>query len=99
MSIQHTVVFSLIHNRGSDAEAEFLSTARATLTSIEGVNDFAINNQVSPKSDLNWQFTMVFADQNAYDTYNTHPSHVGFVASRWEKEVSSFQEYDFTATI
>lgn len=97
MSIQHTVVFRLVHEAGSTAEAEFLDTGRATLTAIPGVTEFAINQQVSPKSDLLWQFTMVFADQAAYDAYNTHPLHVGFVEARWVPEVAAFQEYDFVA--
>ena len=95
MSIQHTVVFRLTHEAGSAAEAEFLDTGRATLTAIPGVADFMINRQVSPKSDLSWQFTMVFADQDAYDAYNVHPDHVAFVEKRWQTEVEAFQEYDF----
>ena len=61
------------------------------------MSDFAVNRQVSAKSDLNWQFSMVFADQAAYDAYNAHPDHVGFVAERWVPEVAAFQEYDFEA--
>ena len=96
MSIQHTVVFRLAHATGSPQEAEFLDTARATLAGIPGVTDFAINRQISTKSDLDWQFSMVFADQAAYDGYNSHPDHVGFVEGRWMPEVVAFQEYDFT---
>ena len=95
MTIQHTVVFRLVHEAGSPAEADFLATGRATLTGIPGVTEFAVNKQVSPKSDLDWQFTMVFADQDAYDAYNSHPDHVGFVETRWVPEVAAFQEYDF----
>lgn len=95
MSIQHTVVFRLVHERGSEAERDFLETGRATLTAIPGVGEFTVNEQVSPKSDMAWQFSMVFADQGAYDAYNSHPAHVGFVTSRWEPEVAAFQEYDF----
>ena len=40
MTIQHTVVFGLVHEPGSPAEAEFLGTARATLSAIPGVSDF-----------------------------------------------------------
>jgi hypothetical protein len=95
MSIQHTVVFRLVHEAGSDAERDFLDTADATLTAVPGVTQFTINRQVSPKSDLTWQFFMVFADQDTYEGYNNHPAHVGFVATRWEPEVAAFQEYDF----
>jgi hypothetical protein len=95
MPIQHTVVFRLVHAPGSAAEQEFLDTGRDTLTAIPGVSDFVVNAQVSPKSDLRWQFSMTFADQAAYDAYNGHPDHVAFVARRWQPEVAAFQEYDF----
>lgn len=95
MSIQHTVVFRLVHAPGSAAEREFLDTGRETLIAIPGVSDFAINAQVSPKSDLPWQFSMTFVDQAAYDSYNRHPAHVAFVEQRWQSEVVAFQEYDF----
>jgi len=78
MAIQHTVVFRLVHPIGSSAESEFLDTAARTLTAIPGVGDFAVRRQVSPKSDLAWQFSMVFADQSAYDAYNSHPGARGF---------------------
>ncbi|HEU5483687.1 MAG TPA: Dabb family protein [Microlunatus sp.] len=97
MTIQHTVVFRLVHPAGTAEEVEFLETAAATLTAIDGVTDFVINQQISPKSDLTWQFSMVFADQDRYDAYNDHPAHVEFVRTRWQTEVAAFQEYDFTA--
>ena len=97
MSIQHTVVFRLAHEAGSEAERDFLDTGRATLTGIPGVTEFTVKAQVSPKSDLSWQFSMVFADQDAYGAYNNHPAHVGFVTTRWEPEVEAFQEYDFVS--
>lgn len=97
MSIQHTVVFRLVHPSGSAAEQEFLDAGRETLTAIPGVRDFAVNAQVSPKSDLPWQFSMIFADQAAYDGYDQHPAHVAFVQQRWLSEVEAFQEYDFVA--
>ncbi|WP_430593172.1 Dabb family protein [Humidisolicoccus flavus] len=93
--IQHTVVFSLIHPADSAAEQDFLATARAVLPNIPGVQDFTVSRQVSQKSDLRFQFSMVFADQDAYDAYDAHSDHQGFVATRWASEVSEFQEYDF----
>lgn len=97
MAIQHTVVFRLAHEPGSPAESEFLDTARTSLTAIDGVTEFAINKQVSGKSDLDWQFSMIFADQAAYEAYNAHPEHLSFVKNRWQTEVEAFQEYDFIA--
>ncbi|WAA65075.1 Dabb family protein [Microbacterium oxydans] len=95
MSIQHTVVFRLVHAEGSAEEREFLATGHAVLTSIPGVEDFTIRRQVSGKSDLTHQFAMVFADQGVYDAYDAHPAHRAFVAERWVPEVAAFQEYDF----
>lgn len=95
MSIQHTVVFRLVHPEGSAEEAEFLGTGHAVLVSIPGVEDFTVRRQVSAKSDLTHQFSMVFADQQAYDAYDAHPAHRAFVSERWLPEVAAFQEYDF----
>jgi quinol monooxygenase YgiN len=94
MSIIHTVVFSLAHQPGSREEAEFLQTARETL-SVPGVHEFTVRHQVSTFSSLRFQFSMVFDDEAAYRAYNTHPTHVGFVENRWKPEVADFQEYDF----
>jgi hypothetical protein len=94
--ILHTVVFRLRHEPGSEGEQAFLSSARSTLPAVPGVEEFTVRRQVSPKSDLTFQFSMRFADQAAYDGYNGHPAHVDFVATRWQDEVAEFQEYDFT---
>jgi len=94
-ALQHTVVFRLVHAAESPEEAAFLADGRAALTSIPGVEDFRVNRQVSPKSGLRHQFSMVFADEAAYRAYNDHPTHVAFVAERWVPEVAEFQEYDF----
>lgn len=93
--ITHTVTFRLAHDRGSAAERNFLETARRELSAIEGVQGFSINDQIGAKSDLTLQFSMVFADQAAYDAYNAHPAHVAFVRERWVPEVTEFQEYDY----
>lgn len=95
MTIQHTVVFRLAHPAGSAEEREFLATGHAVLAAIPGVEDFTIRRQVSAESALTHQFSMVFADQDAYDAYDAHPAHRAFVAERWVPEVSEFQEYDF----
>lgn len=96
-TIQHTVSFTLVHPAGSAAERDFLDTARSVLTAIPGVRDFAVNRQVSPGSEFAFQFTMTFADADAYRAYDEHPDHRGFVAARWVPEVATFQELDFQA--
>jgi len=95
VSIRHTVVFRLRHPAGSDAEAAFLADGRRILSAIPGVERFAVARQVSPKSDFTHQFSMVFADREAYAAYDAHADHVAFVEVRWVPEVADFQEYDF----
>ena len=95
MTIQHTVVFPRVDRAGSTEDRAVDPTRRAVLTSIPGVEDFTIRRQVSPKSDLEHQFSMVFRDREAYRAYDAHPAHTAFVAERWVPEVAAFQEYDF----
>jgi len=92
--IRHTVAFRLVHPEGSAEEAAFLADGVRILTGIPGVQDFAVSRQVSPKSEHRFQFAMTFADQPAYDAYNVHPDHVGFVEGRWVPEVAAFDELD-----
>ena len=97
MAIQHTVTFRLVHPAGSREEEEFLTAGLTTLAAVPGVADFRVSRQTSAKNPHDWQFSMVFADQAAYDAYNAHPAHVAFVSSRWEREVADFLEADFVA--
>ena len=59
------------------------------------MKNFKAFNQVSPKNDYDYGFSMEFADQAEYDTYNAHPVHTNFVEGRWVPEVSRFLEIDF----
>jgi quinol monooxygenase YgiN len=92
--IRHTVVFRLRHAPGSAAEADFLRTARG-LESIPGVERFEVLRQTGSQSDFRFSLSMEFADAAAYDTYNEHPDHTGFVSGRWIPEVEEFLELDF----
>jgi heme-degrading monooxygenase HmoA len=92
--IRHTVAFRLRHAAGSPEEAAFLAEAE-TLAAIPGVEDFELLRQVGRKNDFTFGISMEFADQAAYDEYNTHPSHVSFVEGRWLPEVAEFLELDY----
>ena len=94
--IRHSVSFTLKHPAGSDAERAFLESA-LVLAAIPGVEQFERLRQVSAKSDFSFGFSMEFADQAAYDSYNVHPDHVAFVRDRWVPEVERFQERDYIA--
>jgi Stress responsive A/B Barrel Domain len=94
--IRHSVVFTLKHPEGSDAEAGFLD-AIVRLESISGVEAFELMREVSPKNDFRFALTMEFADPAAYAAYNEHPDHVAFVSERWDAEVADFLEIDTAA--
>ncbi len=91
--IAHTVWFRLRHPRDSAEETAFLEDAFA-LSAIPGVIDFQRHHEVSPKNDFDFGFTMSFADQAAYTSYDAHPVHVAFVENRWKVEVEDFLEID-----
>jgi hypothetical protein len=92
--IRHTVVFTLKHAQGSAEEKKFLEDA-LVLTSIPTVQNFERLKQVSRKNPYKFGFSMEFADQAAYDTYDSHPTHVAFVRDRWKTEVTDFLEIDY----
>ena len=92
--MRHTVSFTLAHPAGSAEERDFLDAARQ-LGAIPGVEAFEVLSEVSPKNDFRYGISMEFANQAAYDGYNTHPDHVRFVEERWLKEVTDFLEIDY----
>lgn len=92
--ILHTVVFRLHHPVGSDAETEFLLTAKQ-LWKLPGVLDFRVYRQVSKKNDFTFGLSMYFATQTTYDAYNNHPDHLHFVNEVWLKQVADFMEIDY----
>lgn len=94
--IRHTVVFTLKHASGSAGETSFLAEARV-LANIPGVEKFEQLRQTSKKNDFSFGFSMEFANQAAYDAYNIHPDHKGFVEGRWIPEVAEFMEIDYQA--
>lgn len=93
-SIRHSVVFRLKHARGSQEEKSFLSAAMK-LADIPGVKNLECLEQISSKNSFEFGLSMEFADQNAYDHYNSHPDHTTFVQDRWLKEVVEFLEIDY----
>jgi hypothetical protein len=94
--IRHSVVFTLVHEPGSEGEAGFLR-ALGALEAIPGVEAFELMREVSPKNGFDHALTMEFADRSAYEAYNEHPDHVGFVEGRWDGEVKDFLEIDTVA--
>jgi hypothetical protein len=94
--IRHTVVFTLVHPAGSEAEGEFLEAANR-LATVPGVEAFQLLAEVSPKNDYRFGISMEFANRTAYEGYNDHPGHVRFVQQRWSSDVADFLEIDYAA--
>jgi hypothetical protein len=92
--IRHTVAFKLKHPKGSAEEKDFL-IAIGKLADIPGVEKFECMKQISKKNKYEFGVSMEFANQQAYDKYNTHPDHVAFVQNRWLREVEDFLEIDY----
>jgi Stress responsive A/B Barrel Domain len=92
--IQHMVIFNLPYPEGSEEAGRFLDDGARILTSIPVVQHFQAFRQVSAKNDYQYGFSMVFANQEDYNTYNNHPDHLAFVQERWNREVTGFLEID-----
>jgi hypothetical protein len=93
--ILHSVIFTLKHEKGSEAERRFLEDGERILASIPVVKGFKAYKQVSVKNDYDFGFAMEFDSQEEYDAYNHHDLHTAFVSERWEKEVEKFLEIDY----
>ncbi len=93
--IKHMVIFCLKHDKDSPEEKKFLQDGESLLKQIPGVNNFEVLKQTSSKNDYDFGFSMEFNDEQAYEIYSKHPSHVSFVEERWLKEVIRFLEIDF----
>jgi Stress responsive A/B Barrel Domain len=64
------------------------------LEQIKGVKKMEISKQISPKNSYEYGFSMEFANDEIYKTYNVHPSHDAFVQNYWLKYVEDFMEID-----
>ena len=92
--IRHTVVFKLKHAAGSQAELDFLQSARR-LAAIPTVTKFECLRQISKKNRYAFGLSMEFACARDYQIYHDHPDHVNFVQKRWIPEVLDFLEIDY----
>ena len=92
--IRHTVIFKLKHAAGSQAELDFLRSARK-LAEIPVVKNFECLHQTSEKDNYNFGLSMEFSSMEDYQVYNAHSDHVHFVQTRWIPEVTDFMEIDF----
>ena len=84
--------FRLIHEPGSEAEADFLREYEAlgTLPQVEG---FQLMRDVTPPewSACRHVVMMEFADVAAHTAFHEEPAHNKFVSERWDAEVAEFK--------
>lgn len=90
-AIRHTVSFRL--HPDAD-EAAFVARLLA-LEDIDGVEEFELLDEVSPKNDFTHGLSMTFADRATYDGYNAHADHQAFVSEVWLRDVADFLELDY----
>lgn len=95
--ILHTVMFRLKHQKGSQAEKNFLEDSVKILSVIGGVKDFKVLKQIGKKNDFDFALSMIFESQADYDAYNNYPTHKDYVKTRWIPEVEAFLESDFVS--
>jgi len=92
--IRHTVVFKLVHPKGSPEEKVFLDAIQK-LSAIPGVQKFELLKQTGRKNNYDYGLSMEFETAKAYEDYNQHPDHIAFVQTYWIKQVKDFLEIDY----
>ena len=93
--IKHLVIFCLKSGKDSLETSKFLADGKSILSSIHVAEKFKVMEQISLKNEYDFGFSMEFKSKEAYEKYNSYPSHVDFVKTRWENEVTTFLEIDF----
>ena len=95
--IRHTVVFTLAHPAGSQAERDFLEAA-GRLATIPGVEAFELLAEISPKNDYRFGISMEFAERCRVRAATTiTPPTSPSSSERWQSEVADFLEIDYAA--
>lgn len=92
--IIHTVVFKLKHAKGSSDENNFLA-AVSRLASIPGVYNLQSFRQIGKKNNFDFGLSMEFETMDAYQAYNRHGDHQGFIQNFWVGNVEDFMEIDY----
>jgi hypothetical protein len=93
-NIHHSAFFKLKDSLSSSDKELFFAEINK-LAAIEGVIDFKVVIETSPKNNFTNGVRMEFVDQKAYDSYNSNPQHQKFVQEIWLKMVEDFMEIDY----
>ena len=92
--LTHTVQFRFKPGLTENEKADFM-TALHNLSSIRGVLDFGIFQQVSTGNSFQYLATMRFLTKEEYQAYSIHPQHTSFIETQWIPKIESFLEGDY----
>lgn len=91
--IRHAALFKLHHAAGSPEETAFLK-GLAELSKLDGVQKHRIAREVHPDSPYDYEVSMWFDDQAAYDAYMVDPVHRAFAEAYWIPGIATSLEHD-----
>jgi antibiotic biosynthesis monooxygenase (ABM) superfamily enzyme len=92
--ITHTVQFRFKQGLSELDKADFM-TALHHLSTIPGVLDFGIFQQVSQGNSFEYLATMRFKNSEDYQKYTRDPQHTSFIDKEWIPKVEAFLEGDY----
>ena len=92
--ITHTVQFRFKPGLSETEKASFMEVLHG-LSSIPGVLNFGIFQQVSAGNNFEYLATMRFRGREEYQAYSDHPRHAAFIKDQWVPKVEAFLEGDY----
>lgn len=90
--IVHSVIFKFKKEVKAEEKQRFFE-AVDTLENIEGVQQFEVLEQISPKNAFQFGISMAFESESEYKFYSEHPKHEYFIHHL--KYVDDFLEIDY----
>jgi hypothetical protein len=91
--IRHSVILKLKSQITAEDKQAFFD-AVDTLSTIPDVQKFEVLKQISTKNKFEYGISMEFDNQEQYDIYSNHPSHIHFLQNFWANNVEDFLEID-----
>jgi hypothetical protein len=96
--VKVTAVFSLVHEKNSTGEIDFLEHFRK-VAALPYVESYECRRTSGRLNNFDFGLSMTFRNYTAYNRYITHENFVTFVNNRWKNEVKGFQHIAYEATI
>lgn len=90
------IIHSVILTFKENAKKQDFFEAANKLANIEGVKNFKLLKEISPKNKFEYGISMEFDNQEQYDYYTNHAEHQNFIQNFWMNSVEDFLEIDYT---